>query len=70
MLVEGSNKARFIQDKKDVPATHFGTTQQYLVAPKLMVVLRVAVMVKVVHRTRDRSWGELQVLVLLSPRHD
>ena len=34
-------------------------------SPKVVEV----VMVKVVHRPRNRSWSELQVLVLLSPGH-
>lgn len=42
-----------------------------LMSPKRMEVVRGAVMVlvKVVHRprARDRTWSELQVLVLLSP---
>ena len=35
-------------------------------SPKVVEV----VMVKVVHRPRNRSWSELQVLVLLSPGHN
>ena len=40
----------------------------YLMSPELKEVVRVAVVVvQVVHRTRHRRRGELQVLVLLPP---
>lgn len=49
-------------------------SNRYLMSPKRMEVVRGAVMVlvKVVHRprARDRTWSELQVLVLLSPGHN
>ena len=41
----------------------------YLMSPELKEVVRVAVVVvQVVHRTRHRRRGELQVLVLLPPK--
>ena len=40
----------------------------YLMSPELKEVVRVSVVVvQVVHRTRHRRRGELQVLVLLPP---